>query len=593
MVKHHVVKFISLCVLVITLNSSVDGQSQPDDSTEEPTKTGSIKGRVVNESGQPLANVSVSVRAYGAIGQSRITTSDSDGNFKVGDLDPVGYLVTASAPSYTTPPRDPNNPQVTYYRVGDSVRLELVKGGVITGIVTKPSGEPIVAVRVRAQMIRDANGLPPRYWPVINERTTDDRGVYRIYGLVPGTYVVSAGGGASLRFNRTAYDTDAPTYAPSSTRNDAVEIAVATNQEVANVDIRYRSEPGHAVSGFARGPAGISAPSAFQISLMSVQNGITQSSYSTYQPPGSSGFAIYGVADGDYDATALISVPETGWSISDPKRIKVKGADITGLELITKPLGSIKGRVVLEESKTPECKGKLRPSFVEMLVTAWHNEKSVAKDRPQFMFAYGSPTVPDKQGDFTLRNLAAGEYRFGARFFARYWYLQSITLPSSTNAASRSSNSPLDKAKNWTAVKSGAQISGLTITLAEGAASLRGSIRSSEGETIPARINVHLVPAEKEKAEDVLRFFTVTVEADRKFLVSNVPPGRYLAFAAVVADNESTAISKLRLPDEVEARVKLRREAEAAKNEIELKPCQNLSDYQLTLKEPTRVSRPD
>lgn len=593
MVKHHVVKFISLCVLVITLNNSVDGQSQPDDSTEEPTKTGAIKGRVVNESGQPLANVSVSVRAYGAIGQSRITTSDSDGNFKVGDLDPVGYLVTASAPSYTTPPRDPNNPQVTYYRVGDSVRLELVKGGVITGIVTKPSGEPIVAVRVRAQMIRDANGLPPRYWPVINERTTDDRGVYRIYGLVPGTYVVSAGGGASLRFNRTAYDTDAPTYAPSSTRNDAVEIAVATNQEVANVDIRYRSEPGHAVSGFARGPAGISAPSAFQISLMSVQNGITQSSYSTYQPPGSSGFAIYGVADGDYDATALISVPETGWSISDPKRIKVKGADITGLELITKPLGSIKGRVVLEESKTPECKGKLRPSFVEMLVTAWHNEKSVAKDRPQFMFAYGSPTVPDKQGDFTLRNLAAGEYRFGARFFARYWYLQSITLPLSTNAASRSSNSPLDKAKNWTAVKSGDQISGLTITLAEGAASLRGSIRSSEGETIPARINVHLVPAEKEKAEDVLRFFTVTVEADRKFLVSNVPPGRYLAFAAVVADNESTAISKLRLPDEVEARVKLRREAEAAKNEIELKPCQNLSDYQLTLKEPTRVSRPD
>jgi carboxypeptidase family protein len=592
-VKHHVVKFIGLFVLVIILNSSVDGQSQPDDGTEEPTKTSAIKGRVVNESGQPLANVSVSVRAYGAVGQSRITTTDSDGNFKVGDLDPVGYLVAASAPSYTTPPRDPNNPQVTYYRVGDSVRLELVKGGVITGIVTTQTGEPVVAVRVRAQMIRDANGRPPRYWPIINERTTDDRGVYRIYGLVPGTYVVLAGGGASLRFNRTAYDTDAPTYAPSSTRNDAAEITVGAGQEISNVDIRHRGEPGYAVSGFARGPAGISAPSAFQISLMSVQNGITQSSYSVYQPPGSSGFAIYGVADGDYDATALVSVPEAGWSVSDPKRIKVKGADVTGLELITKPLGSIKGRVVLEEARTSECKGKLRPSFAEMLVTPWHNEKNEAKDRPQFMFSYGAPSVPDKQGDFTLRNLAAGEYRFSARFFARYWYLQSITLPAPANATSKPSNSSLDKARNWTVVKSGDQISNLTITLAEGAASVRGSVQPAKGETLPARINVHLIPAEKEKADDVLRFFAVIAESDRKFSVSNVPPGRYFVFATVVTDNESATISKLRLPDEVEARGKLRLQAEAAKTEIELKPCQNLIDYQLTLKEPTRVSRPD
>lgn len=584
--KHHVVRFISLFVLIITLGSSVDGQSRPDDSTEEPTKTGAITGRVVNESGQPLANVSVSVRGYGAVGQSRATTTDSDGHFKVGDLDPIGYLVAASAPSYTTPPRDPNNPQVTYYRVGDSVRLELVKGGVITGVVTKPLGEPVVAVRIRAQMIRDANGRPPRYWPIINERTTDDRGIYRIYGLVPGTYVVFAGGGASLRFNRTAYDTDAPTYAPSSTRNDAAEITVGAGQEIANVDIRYRGEPGHAVSGFARGAGGISAPSAFQISLMSVQNGITQLSYSTYQPPGSSGFAIYGVADGDYDATALISVPEAGWSFSDPKRIKVRGSDVTGLELVTKPLASIKGRVVLEESKAPECKGKLQPSFAEMLVTPWHNEKKVAKDQPQFMFAYGSPTVPDKQGDFTLRNLVAGEYRFGTGFFAKYWYLQSITLPSSANAASRLSNSPLDKARNWTAVKSGDQISGLTITLAEGAASFRGSVRPDEGETLPARINVHLIPADKDKAEDVLRFFSVVVDGDRKFSVSNVPPGRYFAFATVAGDNESATISKLRLPEEVETRVKLRQQAEAAKTEIELKPCQNLIDYQLVLKNP-------
>lgn len=573
------------------LSSGVDAQNRPDDSTEEPTKTGAIKGRVVNESGQPLANASVSVRAYGSVGQSRMTTTDSDGNFQIGDLDPLGYMVSAAAPSYTSPPRDPDNTQATYYRVGDSVRLQLIKGGVITGIVTTQTGEPIVGVRVRAEMIRDSNSQPARYRPLFRERTTDDRGLYRIYGLAPGTYVVSAGGVGSSTFIGTAYDTDAPTYAPSSTRSDAAQISVGTGQEISSVDIRYRGEPGHAVSGTVIGPGGTSSGSAFSINLSSVQQGLMQSSYSVFQPPGNSGFAIYGVADGEYDVTAQFFLSPGEWTISDSKRIKVKGADVTGLELVMKTFGSIKGRVVLEQSKMPECKDKLRPSFGEMLVTAWHNERE-AKDRPPFVFSYGSPVVPDKQGDFTLQNLAAGEYRFAVRFFAKYWYLQSITLQSSSNAASKpSAKSSPDKAGKWTAVKWGDRTSGLTITLAEGAASFRGSVQPAQGDTIPGKIYVHLIPEENEKAEDVLRFFSVAVDADKKFSISNVPPGRYLALT-VVGDNESTAISKLRLPDEVESRAKLRLQAQAAKTEIELKPCQNLIDYKLVLKEPARLSTP-
>lgn len=586
--NYSVAKFINLFALVIILSSGVGAQNRPDDSTEEPTKTGAIKGRVVNESGQPLANASVSVRAYGSIGgQSRMTTTDSDGNFQIGELDPLGYIVSAAAPSYTSPPRDPNNLQPTYYRVGDSVRLQLIKGGVITGMVTTQTGAPIVAVRVRAEMIRDSNGQPARYMPLFSERTTDDRGVYRIYGLAPGTYVVSAGGVGSSTFISTAYDTDAPTYAPSSTRSDAAQISVGAGQEITSVDIRYRGEPGHAVSGTVIGPGGFSPGSAFSINLSSVQQALMQSSYSVFQPPGNSGFAIYGVADGEYDVTAQFFLSPGEWTISDSKRIKVKGADVTGLELVMKTLGSIKGRVVLEQSKTPECKDKLRPSFAEMLVTAWHNERE-ARERPPFIFSYGSPVVPDKQGDFTLRNLAAGEYRFAVRFFAKYWYLQSITLQSSSNAASNPSKPSSDKAAIWTPVKWGDRMSGLSITLAEGAASFRGSVQLTQGDTIPGKIYVHLIPAEKEKAEDVLRFFSVAVDAERKFVLSNVSPGRYLAFASVVADNESTAMAKIRFPDEVEARAKLRLQAQAAKTEIELKPCQNLIDYQLLLKEPAR-----
>ena len=94
----------------------------------------------------------------------------------------------------------------------------------------------------------------------------------------------------------------------------------------------------------------------------------------------------------------------------------------------------------------------------------------------------------------------------------------------------------------------------------------------------------YLVPAEREKAEDILRFFASQVAADGTFALNNLPPGRYWAIARPAAENESNIFSKLRLPDEAEARAKLRGEAEAAKTEIELKPCQNITDYQLPFK---------
>jgi hypothetical protein len=40
-------------------------------------------------------------------------------------------------------------------------------------------------------------------------------------------------------------------------------------------------------------------------------------------------------------------------------------------------------------------------------------------------------------------------------------------------------------------------------------------------------------------------------------------------------------LTKLRLPDEVETRLRLRRASEAAKMEIELKPCQRVVDFRI------------
>ena len=585
--KRYCYNFLAALSLLITLNSAVAAQSPAGESPANATRTGAISGRVVNESGQTLANVLVNVRAFGAGTPGRTATTDSEGSFQLSGLDPAAYVVTASLPGYVLAPRDPDSTPNGYYHLGDSVRLEMIKGGVITGTVTRSAGDPVVVVPVRAYMIRDSKGQPSRYGAPIREQTTDDRGVYRIYGLPMGTYVISAGGGSSSGYSVSAYGTDVPTYAPTSTRDTAAEIFVRAGEETANVDIRYRGEPGRAVSGIATSAVVVDQPPGFNITLNATFNGASQSSYATYQPSGGRGFSFYGVADGDYDLIAQSYFPGGDWVISEPRRIKVKGADITGIELTAKPLGSITGRVVLEESKAPECKGKRRPLFGEIVVGPWHNEKNAPKDQPLFVWGLGVPTLPDKQGEFALRNLAPGEYRFNVRPEAKYWYLKSISWPSSPAPSGPSSskatplNRPFDAARNWTTLKSGERFAGLTITLAEGAASLHGQIDIAEGQKLPPKVFVYLAPAEPEKADDVLRFFASLVLADGSFALNNLPPGRYWAIAQAAGENESNVLSKLRLPDEAEARAKLRHDAEAAKIETELKPCQNVTDYRL------------
>src|SRR5574338_1588386 len=157
--------------------------------TDEPAN-GIIAGTVVDESGQPMAGASLFVRPVNSGVGTRTATSDPDGSFRITGLEPALYIVSGNAPAYTTIPSETGAP--TYYRIGDTVRLELVRGGAITGTVTNSIGEPVIAVRVRATIVRDHRGEIART-PVNNEQTTDDRGDYRIFGLRPGTYIVIAG----------------------------------------------------------------------------------------------------------------------------------------------------------------------------------------------------------------------------------------------------------------------------------------------------------------------------------------------------------------------------------------------------------------
>ncbi|HEX6650958.1 MAG TPA: carboxypeptidase-like regulatory domain-containing protein, partial [Pyrinomonadaceae bacterium] len=541
----------------------------------EPTK-GTISGKVTNESGQPMAGATAFVRAVNS-GSGRTTSTDADGNFQVNNLEPALYIVNANAPAYTSVPSDPSAP--TYYRIGDSVNLQLMRGGVITGTVTNSLGEPLVAVRVRAAMTRDTKGKPTRLpYVYFTEQSTDDRGIYRIYGLAPGTYVVSAGGYGSQAFQFNPYDSDVPTYAPSSTRDDAAEVNVSAGEET-NADIRYRGEQGHTISGTVK----VAGTNGSSVSLLPAGSVILPTT-NTFQAPGARGFAFNGVSDGEYvliaEEFAQTGTPTPMMTVSEPKRVIVKGANVSGVELIPMPLALISGRLVLQASKLTECEGKRPPLMSETLVQLKRPEVDPEKDGPALRRNYGTSASPDANGAFTLRNVSPGKYQFEPRFYARYWYLQSITLGAAAPASGpRSQTSRAsDAAATWTNVKSGDQLNNLTITLVEGAASIRGKTTVADP---PVSATLFLVPAEPEKADDVLRFFVTEIAVDGTFALNNLPPGRYWVLIQTNTDAQLAKLAKLREPEAATARTKLRRSAETQKTEIELKPCQNLTDYQL------------
>ena len=543
----------------------------------EASKLGTISGRVVNESGRPLPNAGILLRRLGSLESGNIaTTTDREGKFEVSGLQPVSYQIVALLQGYAPLLREVEDPQTGINHVGDSVTLVLAKGGVITGTVTNQAGEPVVGVNVRAQIINAANYSLFPFGGLAD--LTDDRGIYRIYGLSEGTYVVSAGGGGEARYSTDVYpfDNDVPTYAPSSTRDTAQEIVVRAGAETNGVDIQYRGGSGHAVSGSAKGSEG-NQPLQFAIFLTSASGSAWQTRAS--QGPGDRGFMLEGVDDGDYSISAISQRPDGELMFSAAKQITVKGADVTGIELVVQPVSSVTGRVVLEETKTTECTDKQRPILTETLVSA----ESQAVDRSlRFLWASASA---DERGNVVLKNLQPGRYYFATQYFAKDWYLKSVLLmPSET--ASAKTGKPVDATRTWTTLKPGDRLSGLTITLAQGAASLRGHIALSKGETRAEKLYMYLVPAEREAADDPLRFYAAAVTPEGKAALNNLAPGRYLVFAQGATDKSVSPLARLRSPDATAYRTRLRREAEILKNEIELKVCQKLAD----LKVPVRTN---
>ena len=616
--RQRAVTYLLVLPVVLTMSGVVSAlaQSQPAakptasppstpaekrSANENAPPTGSIKGRVVADDGRPVVNATLMAQAINGPPSIRPAQVDSEGKFSFDDLPPASYIVFAIAPGYIDEAMSTSDPNDwPRHLIGEQLKIKLIKGGVITGKVTNSKGDPIVGIPVHAASSNNPSSSPTDFFTA-GRGESDDRGIYRIYGLRPGPYVVNAGGPGQFGLaTSNGFDLDVPTYYPSATRDTAIPVVVRSGDETMGIDIKYFGTEGHQISGFLLGVinAGSSAANgAIAIVLLpaGTQSVLTMAFASPMDQRRP--FSFNGVGDGDYDLYATFQTgQQNDASLVATKRVTVRGGDVTGVELTLTQLASIAGNIKLDPIK-PEDKCDQRGSqLIETVFAARRDDPKKSGSQIMTAMLAGLGGTLNAKGEFVARNLDAGRYRFEIKLPTEAWYIRVINLPAAvavTNqqpaqAAPPSATAKPNQSHPWQGtitIKSGQQVNGVSIIVGQDAASLRGRVTATpEGTALPAGLHVYLVPGDREQASNVLRYSETTITSDGSFVFSNIAPGRYFIVSRVEPGAETPDTSPRSSAWDPAERAKLRQEAEAAKVVVDLKPCQRLRDYALALR---------
>ncbi len=268
-----------------------------------PAGTGSISGVVISQdvSPRPVRRVSV-ILASGAVTMPRTAVTDDQGRFEFTGLAAGHYTLIGQKPAWVSAvygARSRTDTQGIPIAVLDGqhvagLRLPMMQGAVVAGVVRLPGGQPAEGILVQVLQVRVVDGrreVSAAAAPV----QTDDLGAYRVFGLAPGDYVVQVrslpniGRGTRLRqvtdaevrwadqqLLRTAAGSivaepppEAPpvaystVYFPGTTfASDAAVVALVPAEERLNVDVSLSLVPTATINGVVLGTDGLPAGNA-------------------------------------------------------------------------------------------------------------------------------------------------------------------------------------------------------------------------------------------------------------------------------------------------------------------------------------------
>jgi hypothetical protein len=473
------------------------GQPARDTSARPATTTtaagtGRIGGHVVAaDTGRPIKRARVFLSAAELPGGRGMLTDD-DGSFDFTELPAGRYTLNASKSGFIQLSYGQRRPlqagtplQLSNGQQLKGIDLALPRGGVVSGRVSDENGDYMPGVTVAVLRYQYQQG--DRQLVPSGRGQTDDRGVYRVWGLNPGEYYVSAtapgenpgggrgrggqaGGGRRGRGRGGALDQDedqdqlmyAPTYYPGvGSVTDARSVTVGVSQEVLNIDFGLQLVRTAHVSGHVENPDGSWAAGG-NVTL-TPQNrpggrgnfGMNYGSRIDWDGQ----FSVANVPPGLYTLRARNNDRDAPLSASQPVSVS---SDIGSLVVVLQTGGSLAGTVAFQPGSTPV------PTDLSQVRLA-----APSADPDDNAGPTPNPRV-NKDGTFTFDGVAVGAHliRPNGGNGLRGWNLKSVTLDGR------------DVTDIPISVRSGQRISNIVVTFTDKLSEINGSVTDAQGNAI-------------------------------------------------------------------------------------------------------------
>src|SRR5688500_6149459 len=489
--------------------------------------TARIRGRVIAaDTGAPLRRAQIRVSAP----EQRINrgvNTDADGRYELIELPAGRYNIFVTRSGYVPLQFGQRRPFETGRPLdladgqdAEKIDLALPRGAVIAGRITDELGEPLAGVRMAAMRHQYLPNGQRRLTPVggggmFGGIVTNDLGEFRLYSLMPGTYVVSAmpaelggmvmttpGGPAPPG---TQNDGHGITYFPGTTNEDEAQAITVGLSDIANASFAMVPQRTTRVSGIVRDSQG--KPISTSLSLRT-QSGNSMSMRMLTTSGTDGRFSVGNIPPGEH----FIEVsPRAGSDEAASVKIQADGQEISDLIVSLAPGETITGHVTFEGPPPA-------PNSFRVLA----NSPDPGSPPPTRTFD-NTQGIVDEKGQFQIRGVY-GRAVFNAApvasgLGAPNWFLKSVTFN-----GENITDTPFDASS----ARGDARIE---IVMTDKQTTVSGMVKDARGQNI-TDYTVVIFPARLREGAMPTRY-TRVVRPDQqgRFQTRGLPPGEYLGVA--------------------------------------------------------------
>lgn len=501
--------------LVLAWASQAPAPSPAQGKNASDGQTSTVSGIVVRSmDSAPLKNATVHLESDSDREHKIATKTAADGHFELKNVPAGQYRLMVRRNGYVSQElgqKKPGDPGATFTLGPSQQKTDLVfklgRAAVISGRIYDEDGEPMAGVSVLAmrQVYREGR----RQLGIAARVESDDLGEYRLFGLAPGRYYVSA---ETPNWNRVVGDREfsgsnrnggekgyAKIYYPSALEfGKASSIYVKEGDEIPSTDILMREVTVYRVRGKVAYLFPHKGKNDTQLQVMRRGQQVNWDFVSFQSVDRADGtFEIPELQSGEYTVTA--NYFDQGKNYSTQEDVDVFNADVDGFTLILGESVNIQGRVLWE--------GKV--SLVEGVAT-------IGLYPAQSGTMWGGEAHVDENNRFTLKEVPQGTFHLNVDGISKDCYIKEVRLGESLVP------------DQIVQIKRGGA-SELEITVSSRGARLQGTVLNEEKLPV-AGVWVVAVPEETKRSLHHL-YKPVTTDQYGHYDLRGLTPGEYTIFS--------------------------------------------------------------